>query len=559
MAQPRRTYHYDLSKITEFNPALIYAFEPENSIRNYSEQTQMLQYLTHLVGQYEDMFQAYLYAQDTILKSIREKGVGHITPEEILTWWNGIHERIAFTLAADWGRPELAGRYMDEQVVRWHQGAHVYDILKCQFLFEQGIAFPDFIHGVGPGFTAELNKANVDLNSAKKFVAMLHKYSKLDLRLTDSAKSELSRINQSLEYQAVVAVVKVISAYHLNLLDSEERQALEKLAKVCCQPEEIPGKMKAFATKLAEAWNTCDKNNLEAVAELCRNEFAEGTDIHPVFNCTGRAATCLENVISVSLGRGSFLMRHPGEKTDPTSTYAQAIEHIDTRPELLRMHILSRLTDVDRGVTYENETLKRRTEFMFDIVKRCAEIKAEFPEDDVQKSLQICLGLAGDNFAKQIKEQKQDPNSFTQEEKVTIIFNLTIKLLSFRQTTLREAKQKASTPASPVIQRQYSAEEKQAILAKLESLTGLTGWKAYTIKNELQILLEMDTAEHSIALAKVLNRTAAVKAEQKFIAATQKPVVLLQNIHPERLAEVALLEGWVVANKTPSAEAKGRL
>jgi len=84
---------FDLTQLKEFNPALVYEFDPEASIQQLERNT--LEYLLHETGQYEDMFNAYLYAQDTILPAIAQTSIANITPEQCLNWLNELHFLIA--------------------------------------------------------------------------------------------------------------------------------------------------------------------------------------------------------------------------------------------------------------------------------------------------------------------------------------------------------------------------------------------------------------------------------------------------------------------------------
>ena len=66
---------FDLTQLTEFNHALIYGFEPEASPQCLAGSQTLTDMLFPIAGQYQDMLEAYLYAQSTILPKIKENGV----------------------------------------------------------------------------------------------------------------------------------------------------------------------------------------------------------------------------------------------------------------------------------------------------------------------------------------------------------------------------------------------------------------------------------------------------------------------------------------------------
>ena len=505
MSASHQRFNYDISKITAFNPAIIYGFEVEESSRGLTAEEQPLHYLLHEIGQREDIFNAYLFAQEIILKKeIAEKGVGNITPQDILRWLNELHTRSARALAKDAGAPEEAGQYASSQILRWRKSGNIQQLLQKQFAYEQGLRHPQLEGKVGENFVKSIQDEDEDPELAKQFVAMMHKYFKLDIPSSTSQQAYLKKnrehwlkIGLLAGHNPVIALSKVESAYHLNLLSAEEKRVFDKLAKVCHPPEDMPALMNDFAVTLAAAWNKCDKTNLKEVAEVCRMAFFGITDIHPYFNRNGSTATCFANIISVSLTNLSFLMRNPGERNDKSSNYALVIERIDNNPGLLREHILSRLHDAEQGKSFCDDDLKELIDLRFEFIRQCFVFRSEFPKEDIN-----AIYFEVKNNIHELLIEKSIEDGITPQELKALYDNtnkISVLACKIMLTKLSEhlvdLREKAQPPvaASSVVLRTYSPNEKQAIIDKLQSLAGLSGWKAYQTKDGLQILVDMDT------------------------------------------------------------------
>lgn len=115
----------NITSITEFNSALIYGFDPEDSFHNYPSGS--AESIMYSVGQFKDLFEAYLFAQNTILPIIKNVGIAKITPEQLLVWLDQLHFRIASTLSKDVDCP--AGEFSKIQLFRWQPSHKVYTLL----------------------------------------------------------------------------------------------------------------------------------------------------------------------------------------------------------------------------------------------------------------------------------------------------------------------------------------------------------------------------------------------------------------------------------------------
>ena len=110
----------DLSQLTIFNKALIYAFEPESTpgseIKNFKTD------LAYLVGQHRDMLNGYIYAQ-TIVDDLRGNSIQAVTNAQFLNWIKELHRLMGASLLGAWN--VAAGEFTQEQVVRWNVNADI--------------------------------------------------------------------------------------------------------------------------------------------------------------------------------------------------------------------------------------------------------------------------------------------------------------------------------------------------------------------------------------------------------------------------------------------------
>jgi Fic/DOC family len=117
-----------------------------------------------------------------------------------------------------------------------------------------------------------------------------------------------------------------------------------RLRKICGFPEEIAGKMKAYATTLLEKMKACNPKDENAVCELVSWAFYESTEIHPFPNGNGRTSTIFGvDCVLHAFGFPDILMRTPAQREDPNSSYSIAIREIDNSREPLTAHIKGQL------------------------------------------------------------------------------------------------------------------------------------------------------------------------------------------------------------------------
>ena len=87
----------------EFNPALVYAFDPSAPCDfDFAEESaSSLHYAMHICGQFHDMSEAYNYATTTILPELRQDTLARLSTDQFIFWLDELHKRLALTMEKD--------------------------------------------------------------------------------------------------------------------------------------------------------------------------------------------------------------------------------------------------------------------------------------------------------------------------------------------------------------------------------------------------------------------------------------------------------------------------
>jgi Ankyrin repeats (3 copies)/Fic/DOC family len=367
---------FDLNTITQFNPAIIYGFDPELSICPESQNPLAPRYVIHGASQHQDVLDAYKYAQSTILPTIQKIGLAVITPENILYWADQIHLRIAATLANDAANARLQGVILGgptiSQISRWHHGPVVLNMV-----------------------TAYLSKGK-PLDNQVKNHAILHEFKEADfwaffnflLKIRDQhieiPDSQKKYINFDSEFiKGELALHKLAVLHHSNCLTTSEKEIVTKFVKICPSPTDLPEFRQRFTKRFLAELQTCQRDDIDQVAKLAFTIFYGITEEHWYFNGNGRTATCLMNTFLVALGKPSILIRDPGERDDPQSSYSKTLLKIDSQPELLMKHIKNRIQATEVAGGYQNEGLAKMVSLRVKISKLALRIKNNFPNSNI--------------------------------------------------------------------------------------------------------------------------------------------------------------------------------
>jgi hypothetical protein len=104
---------FDLDVLTEFNPALIYVQQSEQSpaVDPTDDSHSLEKYFIPTQEQIHDLFQGYQYLQNEVLPLIQAQGRSMLTVECLQEWMNNFHGKLARSLAQQNNQPHLAGRY----------------------------------------------------------------------------------------------------------------------------------------------------------------------------------------------------------------------------------------------------------------------------------------------------------------------------------------------------------------------------------------------------------------------------------------------------------------
>ncbi|APF03596.1 TPA: Fic family protein [Legionella pneumophila] len=508
---------FDLAKLTEFNHALVYGFEPESSPRRLAGSETFEDALFPEAGQHQDMLNAYLYAQETILPQIKKTGLSYITPDMLIEWVKAIHGFIGKSLMQAYDRK--SGEYTDEIIFRWHLGA------------ELGVHFTLYLSDLheckSPQQLAKfLNKQfDMDYQSALEFIALLEKI----------AKDEKYTIHESLQpfidysspgIKGILVQNKLASAYNLNQLSETEKITVNKIVKICMFPPLIPEAMNRWARETVGQLHTCDSRDLKNVSEFLATTFYKLTEVHPFANANGRTATCLINTFLRAFGYPSIVLRHPGERENRDSRYQKAFAEIDSSLLPLIDLIYTRVNEA-REKAFENEKLKKLIVLRVALSDLLQETRAKHPQFNLIAFQKQVFSSPETLFAMQMADET---------EASIFVLSMSINKLSQIAKELDLSKQKKPTLFSTAM---LDGSQINAVVESLEKISGLTGWKQ-NAKKGLVTWLELSNMEKAKEIASELEALKVAKVTVARRADNKIPVIKCEEIDFEKLLNAAL-------------------
>ncbi|BCA94760.1 hypothetical protein TUM19329_11210 [Legionella antarctica] len=504
---------YHLEELSEFPHALIYAFEPESSPQRLAGSHSFKHALFPEAGQHEDMLQAYLYAQNTILPLIRERGLDKIDEKMFLEWINTLHGLIGKSLFANYPQKK-AGEYTSEQILRWHKGAQLNaDIVH-------------YLSGYHPcnnmkDFAKFLQEQGVAVNVALPFIKLLHK-----LKSDKTIKPHPSQLpfidlkNPVLE--GIMTLNKMVVVYHNGNLTVKEKEVVDQVVKVCRFPHEIPDAMQVFAQETLQQLRNLEKENLPEIANFLGTLFYQFTDIHPFGNANGRTGTCLVNIVLRAFDLPGILLRHPGENCDEGSDYSKAIAQLDKTLVPLQTLILKRI-ETAKESTFVDEQLKQIVSLRVSLSDLLKQIQKKHPKYDIEpiqhmlsESVLKSLSSVKDINTASIIVLTEILQSAANEEK--------------RLDDARKIKALLPTPVSPT--------EKQALIHAFEQLTGMTGWKSNS-SNGLVVWLELKDKSTAATTASGLQKLNAATVTLANRSDNGMPVIQCKLIDIKKIIDMA--------------------
>lgn len=314
---------YFINRLTDFNHALVYGFDPESSFdekNNFYFET----------GQHIDLLNAYLYAQDNILPFIKQYGIEKITEEMVLEWILQLHKNIGKHLLASF--KQSSGEYATSEIIRCQQGMDKYVVMAD--LINNLSSFDDHAQQFITNYSKE---HDLSIKTCTVFVEIIKRY-RQESMITLSGK--LNPFAKNIAFVEMV-IDKIRDASRNGNLTADENTALAKIITFCTPVEKIPQAMKDFSKNILRQWKSLPGKDTAIVAAVTSEIFYAFTHIHPFANCNGRTATCLMNIILKSIGLPDILLRYPGERNDSASDYEKVMAVIDDTRKPFAMHILA--------------------------------------------------------------------------------------------------------------------------------------------------------------------------------------------------------------------------
>lgn len=336
-----KSFIENLKQLKEFNPAIVYLFEPEVSITlPFGEQS--WRQMFYLCSQQNDMLATYLFVQEKILSMVRNKSIFHrMSAQHIISWLNQIHQKIAYSLSNDYN--EQPGKFTEGALIQWHYGNFMMDLYGT-YIDGDHTPYTDFHSYILNYIKIHQNRIALtedQIESAVKFYKLLF-VMKIDG--ASSVSSENVNLQSKLKWPNLSKALHGLrNAYHANDLSAEEKNTVEKNVKFFLEFSERQKLMQEFAAELIDRWKQCDPNNIDEVIKLAYFVFFNITENHPYFNGNGRTATCFMNLVLRSMNKPSILLRNPGESENSASSYSQAIREIKTNPSIFMRHIKARI------------------------------------------------------------------------------------------------------------------------------------------------------------------------------------------------------------------------
>lgn len=507
---------YDLSKLTEFNPAIVYCFDPEASPQRLSGSETLLDALVPEAGQHEDMLQAYLYAQNNILPVIRAIGFEKVTPSQLIDWIKTLHALIGNSLFKYQGSE--SGEYTELMLLRWHKGASLNQEF-CYYLADQ---LPDV--KTDDAFINRLhNEYKLDKKSCLDFLKLLRKIH--NNKTIEISTLEVESISmQPVElHSSLTTLTRMATAYNKDLMTSEEKAMVDKVVKICIFPEQIPGRMESFAKSTIENYSKIDKTDKDQIYKYLAEVFYVLTDIHPFENANGRIATCLINLLLRSFSLPSILLRYPGERSNENSQYYEAIDAIDSTLVPLQKLIKLRVKEALKKPFRDTE-LEKLISLRVGVSHLVTRIHTKHPKFDTQSLLDGVPPLPG------------YPMSTNQ----IMIFNLSslIVYAGKREKELDEMNTKTQS-RNFGISTPVSSDRISQLKSDLEKISGTSGWKVNQ-KSGLVSWLEVSEMTQAREIEGKLNQTQAITATVTTRRDNQMPVVKCDSINIEKIHSIAV-------------------
>ena len=329
---------FQLSRLISFNQALVYGFDPEASEAALKGSTKIEDNLYITVGQYMDMLEGYLYAQEHILPSIKHIGIQKISPAMLLDWISKLHGFFGGTLINSMESPSKAGEYNKTTILRWKHSSLISIYLEDALSTFQDYKFK--CEEMRNHFVTELK---MDPLIADQFIKLINNIREKTLKaFKGTSEEDLQQLVPHL------VIEHIIHGYRGKNFSEQEMKVIDAIMIIGMPIDAIPKRMHDYVESTLIEWKACNKKDLRAVSQFLAESFFQLTEIHPFPNANGRTATGLINIMLRSFDLPSILLRLPGERRDSSSLYCKALDCINDSRELLAEHIYNRIQEAQR-------------------------------------------------------------------------------------------------------------------------------------------------------------------------------------------------------------------
>lgn len=511
--EPTITFQDKLQQLNQFNQALVYGFDPEASPRFLLGSTKWEDHLYPGAGQYEDMLDGYLFAQNELIHVI-SKMEEHFDETSLINYIKQLHGFIGKTLLEI--QEEKSGEFAEQQIIRWNPSTQT-DTLTYFIL--SGMKHPS-LKGKNPTtLLIELLTNELGLSKAEvlQFVAILERLKNDPTIMPRASQLKYLPSNDS----ATLTKEKLVVAYLSNLLSKNEKELVAKIATICRDPNEIPAAMEEFAKTTIAKWKSCDKQDIRAVSEFLAEMFYQFTDIHPFGNANGRTATCLVNVFLRSIGLPSILMRNPGERDISSSSYSMAIELINQTRAPLANHIYQRILETQIN-PFVDAKLAETIVLRCNMARQLKVLQSKNPELDINEYQSVLNQFF----------MRPEVRSFsTQEDMIIFALKGLIEFLFKEELRLDQVSRQLQSMRSGFITiTTLSSQQKDKLKQDLSILTKTDGWKINP-KNNLESWIEIPIMVEAEKVATILRESGIGDVLLSKRRDNQIPVIKCSNIN----------------------------
>ncbi|CEG55706.1 Fic family protein [Legionella fallonii] len=508
------TFQDKLQQLTQFNQALVYGFDPEGSPKFFLGSTKWEDHLYPAAGQFEDMLEGYLFAQNMLVPIFSRMEDVDFNETVFINYIKQLHGFIGKTLLEI--VEEKSGEFAKQQIIRWNPSTETD---RLTFFILTGMKHPS-LQGKNPtSLLIELLTKELSLtkNEVLQFVNLLER-----LKKDPSIKPRASQLKYLTSNDiAALTKEKLAVAYLTNLLSHEEKILVAKIATICKDPADIPTAMEDFAKTATAKWRSCDKQDLRAVSEFLAEMFYQFTDIHPFGNANGRTATCLVNIFLRSIGLPSILMRNPGERDISSSSYSMAIEKINETRAPLANHIRRRILDTQTN-PFADAKLAETITLRCNMARQLKVLQSKNPTLDINDYQSVMS---------QFFMRAEILGFSTQEDVIIFTLKGMLNFLVKEELKLDQvSKQLPSIRSSFITTTTLNSEQKDQLKLDLSTLTKVNGWKINP-KNNLECWIEIPIMDEAEKVATILREAGVGDVLLSRRKDNQTPVVKCSNIN----------------------------